>query len=59
MLEVGTLRYDLLLLSCVVDDEHRIAGVAAIAANDNAFDAVKQAQLLGTLAQHLLETGSS
>jgi hypothetical protein len=58
-LEVGQTCYDLFLLSCVKDDELYIAGVAAIAANDNAFDAVKQSQLLSTLAQHLLATGAS
>jgi hypothetical protein len=58
-IQVGKTRYALLVLSCIVDDERKIAGVAAIAAGDTLIDGLRQAQLLDVLASHLLEVGDS
>jgi hypothetical protein len=55
----GGSSYELLVLSCMVDGESKIAGIAAIAAGDGDYDAMKQAQLLQALASHLLERGDT
>ncbi|HKU38619.1 MAG TPA: protein kinase [Polyangiales bacterium] len=58
LIAVGDVGYELLLLSCSVDDETRVAGVAAVANSGIAVDLVKQAQLLQVIATHLLEASS-
>ncbi len=56
-IELGVEPFELLLLSCVIDGQRNIAGVAAIAANDNEADPAHQNELLHALAAQLLEAG--
>ena len=58
-LAVGGVTYELLVLSCMVDAESKVAGIAAIEQGDGEYDALKQAQLLQALASHLLERGDT
>jgi hypothetical protein len=53
----GGVSYDLLLLASVVGGSGIVAGVAAIVEGEQRTRYVKQAQLLATLAAHLVEGG--
>jgi hypothetical protein len=54
-LEVDGVQLELLVLSCVVDGDSQIVGLATIAANDNTEPASPDSELLSTLAKHLLQ----
>ncbi|HKU43311.1 MAG TPA: protein kinase [Polyangiales bacterium] len=56
---IGSTDYELLLLSCVVDGEGVVAGVAAVAKGERRVHYIKQSQLLNTLASHLLSAGDT
>jgi hypothetical protein len=58
-LSLGAVTYELLVLSCMVDGQPKVVGIAAIEAGHGEYDAMKQAQLLQALASHLLERGDT
>jgi hypothetical protein len=53
---IGDTTYQFLLLSCVVDAVGKVAGVAAVVADETRVRNVKQGQLLSALATHLVTT---
>ncbi|HKP62856.1 MAG TPA: protein kinase [Polyangiales bacterium] len=53
-IEVGAIRYELLLLSCAVANENRVAGVAAVEGGAGTVDRVRSVQLRHALAGHIL-----
>jgi len=53
IVECSDVRYELLLLSCLVEGKNTPVAVAAVAVGDQVPDALKQAQLMQVLAAHL------
>jgi Protein kinase domain/AAA ATPase domain len=53
----GGADYELLLLTCIVEGEGVVAGVAAIVKGERRVHYIKQTQLLNTLAAHLIQSG--
>ncbi|HKP64830.1 MAG TPA: serine/threonine-protein kinase [Polyangiales bacterium] len=55
----GGTDYELLLLTCIVDGEGVVAGVAAVVKGERRVHYIKQTQLLNTLAAHLIQAGDA
>ena len=59
MIEAQGVEYELLPLACLIGNETTVVSVVAVAVGEASVDAVRQGELLNTLAMHLLESGDT
>jgi hypothetical protein len=59
LVEISGVAYDLLLLTCVVENAGRFAGVMAVAAGEQRVRNASEAQLLAAIAAHLIQAGDT
>jgi hypothetical protein len=59
LVEISGVTYDLLLVSCVVENAGRFAGVMAVAAGEQRVRNASESQLLAAIAAHLIQAGDT